>query len=252
MNTTIIKGKTITFEQLMKEFKKYVAGKNGFRGVLRCVYFDGKTFAATDTHVLLKVNAEYVSEIPEHIVSGSLINPATMEIPIDISGSYPDLNRLIPDYGKTEIILTNPYIKELHEHIKAAKKVHYSRNRNAIDLNFHYSSTEIITEGQTTKEMKDQYGDNYKEGFLKEIEDIKDHPKHLDEYSAKMNSLAIQGNELKIRLNDRFINNAFLSIKKLSKLSKEHVKLICDGSERPLVFTQENVFTVLVLPVRKY
>jgi hypothetical protein len=221
---TVTATKTIKFDDLMKVMKKYVATKDT-RPVLQYVSYDGKYFTGTNSHHLLRVNAECVSDIPAEYGESFIYNPK-QELKLNAEYDYPDTSRLIPDindYNSTADI--NGNIKELQQHIKAAKNI-VKKNRNkVVKLEFTNTDTWIT-------------GDNYNE----EGEYI--------EYTKKMNSLYVNGNDITVHVNSDYINTALDVVKKLSKLSYNQVNLNMKSAMRPIHINQNGIFDIIVLPIR--
>jgi hypothetical protein len=208
--------KTIQFDQLMKVMKNFVF-KSETRPALQFVNFDGKYLVATDSHQLLRVNAEYVSGIPENL---TLFDPKEMKI-ITEQMKYPDTSRLIPDSLYTNSTVTiDGNIKEFMEHVKEIKKVVKSVPTKTINLNFKHNETTVS-------------------GTFEE-----------NTYSATMNTMYVEGQEIALQCNANYLYNVLEVTKKLSKLSYEPVKIEMYNRMRPIQIKQNNVFDLLVLPVR--
>jgi hypothetical protein len=247
-----VANKTISFDQVMKVFKKYVA-TNDFRKILQNVYFDGEHLIATDSHTLLRVNKNYISDIPEGMQEGSLFDPKKMGFASDSLHSYPETSRLIPNFSNSTVSLNKNNIKELHNHIKEAKKAakeYYS----PIKFNFYQSYTEISAQDSFTKGFKEEHGENYRQVYEElvqiEKEQFGKNPPELSEYHTEIESIYVEGEELIVHVNPKYINDALMTVKKLSKLSSNDVKILMTGKMQPIQFKQEEVFDILVLPIR--
>jgi hypothetical protein len=216
--------KTIKFDDLMKVFKKYVA-KSETRPVLQLVQYANGYFTATDSHQLLRVNADYVSDIPESMVEGSLFNPKEMTMS-DNHKNYPETSRLIPQYSDSTIILNKDNIKSFEQELKAIKKLSTQRNKV---VKMEFGQLESIISG---KELTKEGLEITHEGIMKNV--------------------TIEGNELTISASNKYLLAALDSVKKLSKLSNNHIEMGMNGRVRPIVIKQDGVFDVIVLPVRTY
>jgi DNA polymerase-3 subunit beta len=216
---TVTATKTIQFDDLMKVFTKFVS-KSESRPVLKNVYFDGKYFYGTDATKLLRVNAEYVSDIPEHENDTFLFNPKENTFTNTLS-NYPDCSRLIPiDYNSTVTIDGN--IKNLHKHVKEIKKVVKKDRNHVMKMEFTNNETKVIAKNET------------------------------DNYSATINNMWADGEEIMLHLSANYLIDAIEAIKKLSKVSYNKVELGLVSHLRPMNFYQENVFDIIILPVRSY
>jgi DNA polymerase III sliding clamp (beta) subunit (PCNA family) len=216
---TVTATKIIQFNDLMKVFTKFV-GKSESRPVLKNVYFDGKYFYGTDATKLLRVNAEYVSDIPEHNTDTFLFNPKENTF-ANIISNYPDCSRLIPiDYNSTVTIDGN--IKNLHKHVKEIKKVVKKDRNHVMKMEFTNNETKVIAKNET------------------------------DNYSATINNMWADGEEIMLHLSANYLIDAIEAIKKLSKVSYNKVELGLVSHLRPMNFYQENVFDIIILPVRSY
>src|SRR5690625_987883 len=99
--------KTIEFEKLASDFKRFTNRRNelSHHKVLDYLYYDGKYLIATDSHKLIKINADYVSNIP-FIEDDTLYDLKNKKI-IDkvFDKRYPNVNRLIPTISNTDVKL---------------------------------------------------------------------------------------------------------------------------------------------------
>jgi hypothetical protein len=217
---TITATKQIKFDDLMKLFKKYVA-KSETRPVLQMVYYNNNDnyFYATDSHQLLRVNADYVSDVPAELKENPLCNPKNMEFKNNLN--YPEVSRLIPHYSDSTVIIDNS-IKEFHQYVKETKKV-VKKNRNSV-MKLDLKQNGITVSGVNT-----------------ETEEI---------CSASMDSMHVEGNELTLHINANYIDAACDVIKKLSKVKNEDITLGMTGQYRPIHFNQYGVFDIVILPVR--
>lgn len=227
--------KTIKFDQLMKVFKNFVS-KSETRPVLKLVYLNDNYFYATDSHQLLRVNKNYVSDIPESITDGSLIDPKTMNITEQLN--YPDCSRLIPNQSNSTVLL-NGNIKEFENVTKEIKGLKKGRKNKIVKMDItknciNFSGQYVINEKQykLEKEQKDDNVDLFKN------------------YEYTVNSLNVEGDEIKIQVGDIYLNTALGTVKKLSKLSYSDVEMKINGNMRPILFTQNNVFDIIVMPIR--
>jgi DNA polymerase III sliding clamp (beta) subunit (PCNA family) len=212
---TITATKTITFEQAMKVFKNFVS-KSESRPVLQYVYNDGTYLYATDATKLLRVNSEYISDMPEF----TLYDPKNMMV-IDNKMNFPDCSRLIPiDYNSTVTIDNN--IKDLHKHVKEVKKIVKKDRNHVMKMEFSNNETKVSAKNET------------------------------DTYSETVNNMWVDGQEVSLHLSANYLDNALDAIEKLSKVSYNSVELGIVSHLRPMNFKQEHVFDIIILPVRMY
>lgn len=228
--TTITTLKQITFTNLMKEFKKYIS-KDKTRQILQYVYFDGNNFVATDSHILLKVTKEIVSDIPKEIIAGSLINPTTMEIVENIDKKYPDTNRIFPQDCNLNMTL-NGSLKEINGIIKDRKKLFTGKG---VENLYQFITQDDYLEIRT---LNSPYNEKA------EI---------LSQYIMRHRTFTeSDGIEKIINVQSDYVTKSFGTITKLSKLSKDDIQFKIKGKMQPIVFEQENIFSILVMPVRTY
>ena len=244
--------KTISFDQVMTQFKKYVASSE-MRPVLQYVYFDGSHFIATNSHVLLRVNKDYIADIPADIETGSLFDPKEMKVVTDYQKtSYPETSRLISDYSNSTVLLNKDNLKEFQQHVKEAKKAGKSIH-SPIKLKFTQSYMEITSMCSLTEAMKESHGESYKEEYEKlkeyDIENGKN-PPELSEYNAETNNIYVEGEAVTIHVSPKYMNNAVMTVKKLTKLNKDQLQLSMNGKMRPVQFSQGDVFDLIVMPIR--
>lgn len=229
--------KTITFENVMKTFKNFVASKDHHKEVIRLVYFDGSHFYATDSHRLIKLNSTYVTDIPR--TEPFFYNPKTNEM-IDVSNyNYPDINRLFPKHHNTLVKLNKNDLKEIEESIKEVKKLILTNSKKLIlTLNFTSNHTDLKV---------DDYGyDVLNEEDKKLYDECKPNEITLD------NIYVHEGENSKVLLNNQFLTQSITAMKKLGKLSSEDIELKMIGGLRPVVFSQSDIFDIMIMPMRKY
>lgn len=224
--------KQIPFEKAMKLFKKFV-DKNSVRPVLDFIYFDGQYFIGTNSHILLRISKDYISDIPEDVVEGSLLNPHTMLLS-DNNMNYPDVNKLIPDkvYANTSVLL-NDNIKEFLATVKDSKKI-LSRKKGYISMNINKEYTNIATiEKLFEKRGKVEVCTEHKELSNQIVENV-----------------FTDGEEILIHVNPDYIINALQTVKSLSKVSCESVTMNFTIPLRPIHITQNEVFDIIIMPIR--
>lgn len=221
--------KQITFEKVMVEFKKYVA-KGETREVLKKVYFDGTHFIATDSHTLLKVNRNYVSNIPSEVVEGSMYDPVKMEIYKNDLHTYPETSRLIPQQFNLRVRINNT-LNEIQAHIKLGNS--------------------LMKDTKPSERLFKFYA---QDDFLKidALSGLTNHNVMNESIMRHNDYLESNGKEITFTLSNEFITNALIVAKKLSKLSTENVELKVISRLRPVVIAQDDVFTILIMPMRTY
>jgi hypothetical protein len=216
---TVTATKTIEFSDLMKVMKNFVT-KSEARPVLQNIYFDGTYFYATDATKLIRVNAEYVSNIPAYSKETFLFNPKEMLFNNNLS-NFPDCSRLIPiDYNSTITIDSN--IKDLQAHVKEMKKVVKKQPNHVMKMEFSNKETKVSAEYNG------------------------------ESYAATLNNMYCEGEEITLSLSAEYLDTAITAIKKLSKVSYNSVELGIVGRLRPMNFKQDGVFDIIILPIRTY
>jgi hypothetical protein len=217
--------KQIEYVELMKTFKTFVS-KKAERPVLKLVHFDGKNFVATNSHILLVVKSEYVKNIPANIIEGSLINPLTVELHQSNEAlKYPNVSRLIPsEYDTNTTIGLDGQINDLIKGLKVLTKS--NRAMNGLTPSSQIAILDV------------------KQDLSISIKD--------DETKEKLNIENVQGEKVLLHLNAKYLIDALTTCKKLSKLNDNKCTLNITGRLRPMNFKQENVFDLIVLPVRIY
>lgn len=217
--TTTTKTNTIQFDQVIKLFKKFVARRDT-RPALKLVQFDGGYFTATDSHIFIRVNAEYVSDLSEGLEAGSLIDPKINAVsPFNIK--YPDTSRLIPDYHNSTIVLDKNNLKELHEQLKVSKKL-LTKKQGYITLDLREKQNKLIT-----------------------IE-----KERIRVNETELNNIRLIGEEIKIHVGHKYTLHGIEAAKKLTKLNSNPLTVNFISNMRPISIKQEGVFDILVLPIR--
>lgn len=208
--------KTIEFNKIIKDVKKFTS-KSDIRPVLQYVYFDGKYIIATDSHRLIRINSDYISDLP---TNHPFLYDVKKNCIVEKEMTYPEVHRLI-DMGdiETETDITNglnDFLQAAKEATKAVKK----QQNNMIKITANYDRITITGEYMENSYTKD---------------------------------LPISSNgEYKIYLNGKYLIDALQTFKKLSKLTKDSTIMGYKGHMKPLHFKKGDVFDVLILPIRVY
>ena len=217
---TTTQNKTIEFEKLIPDFKRFAASKRGPREILKYVHYDGSYITIMDGHRMLRVNAECVTGLPYD--EPFLYNVYTSE---SIKGSkadtksYPETNRLIPDYPNTSVELDDGTIKSLRGGVgELAKSVKKTEN-SLIRLNVTQNNINI----------GDQEGE-----FNKDI------------------AASVTGDAIEIYFNRMYVKDVLMTVSKLDKLSQGNPTMGITGRLRPANIHKENVYDIVLLPVRLY
>lgn len=220
---TLTKTKTIEFERVMKDFKKFVS-RSEAQPVLQNVDYDGKYLTATDGHVMIRLNAECVENIPSN--EPFQYDPRNMEI-VPNPDNFPQVDRLISREGewKSIVTLNNSNLKDFQDHIKEAKKVVKGVRNKVVKLNFTQSDTTITGKPNSDDEK---------------------------EYNETINSTYVEGEDIIIKANAKLLNDTLTTIKKLNKLTNTDITLSMNGHLRPIHFHKEDVFDILVCPIRSF
>jgi DNA polymerase III sliding clamp (beta) subunit (PCNA family) len=225
--TTKTINKQLTFKQAMELFKKYVS-KSDSRPPIKYVHYDKENnrFVATDAHRLIRVNADYVSGIPEGFENNHLYNP--FEDMFNNELKYPQTNGLIPIDFKHEITLSYNSLRDMEKTITELRRIYKYNINKVVRLTLNqYKSTFYSHAVDTEKsELHKEFA----------IESVK-----LNDYD-----------EFVIHFNGNYILDAITAAKKLSKLNNEPLELKFVSHLRPFVLSQTNVFDILILPIRAF
>lgn len=226
--------KQIEFTEVMKQFKKYVS-KSDTRPVLKYVYFDPSGyFVATDTHKLLRVHSDYISNIPEGVEIGSLINPETLEVNNQLR--FPATNRLIPDYTNIDIELNRDNIKELQDGLKQLRPIYKKFENKVVKMEIGSDKTILSSEYERMIIFSDK--------TKNKVETIRE--------QVTINNFYSDSEDFTIYFNGDYLNNALITVKKLDKLTDDKTIIGFIGGLRPFVIRQKGVFDILLMPVRVF
>lgn len=211
--------KTIEFDKIIKNVKKFTS-KSDVRPVLQHVYFDGKYIIATDTYRLIRINCDYISDLP---ANHPFLYDVRKNCIAEKEMTYPEVHRLI-DMGdiETETNITSG-LNDFLQIAKEAKKTVNKRLNNMIRLTADYDQMTITS----------ITGEDTKNSYTKDL------------------SISSNG-EYKIYLNGKYLIDALQTFKKLNKLTNDPVIMGYKGNLRPLHFKKGDVFDALILPIRVY
>ena len=223
--TTMTTIKQVTFEKVIKQFKKFV-GTSDSRPVLKYVHFDGQYFVATNSHYLIRVKKEVISDIPENIVENILFCPNEMKL---ITGeyNYPQTNRLIPEYENIVVNLNKSNIKDFIQLSKEVGKQRKERVSTKIKLEFTQNYTNVSTDH-----------------FTEETE------KGIKEYKKTIENVNTEVNELTLHVNYNYLRNTLEAVKELMKLSNNETVLNMTSNVRPVHFKSNGIYDIILLPIR--
>jgi DNA polymerase III sliding clamp (beta) subunit (PCNA family) len=211
--------KIIEFNKIIKDVKKFVS-KSDVRPILQYVYFDGKYIIATDSHRLIRINCDYISDLP---TNHPFLYDVKKNCITDKEMTYPEVHRLISMGDiETETDITN----ELNDFLQAAKEAKKTVNKrlnNMIRLTVDYDQMTITS----------ITGEDTENSYTKD--------------------LPISSNgEYKIYLNGKYLIDALQIFKKLNKLTNDSMIMGYKGQMKPLHFKKGDIFDALILPIRVY
>jgi len=216
---TTLQNKTIEFEKLIPDFKRFAASKRGDREILKYVHYDGSHIAVTDSHRLLRVNAECVTGLPYdepflyNVYTGESVKGSKAD-----TKSYPETNRLIPNHYNTSVELGDGTIKSMRgadELVKVVKKTENSLIRLHVTRN--------------------NLNIGYRDG----------------KFSSDI-ACSVTGDAIKIYFNRMYVKDALMAVRKLDKLSYGNPTMSIISELRPANIHKENVYDIVILPVRFY
>lgn len=213
--------KTISFDEVLVDLKRFAAKKGSVRPTLMYTQYDGQYLHATDSHKAIKINSKYVDNLPE---SGNfLYNVRDNSINNEIS--YPNLGRLYPDHFNAEIRLTSIELKEIKKEMK--RIYNNAKNQRLNNMTFK------IADGILTISSRDPETENI-EGFT-------------------LHNIVQSGEDFEITFNAAYFKSILLSCIKLGKLSDDDCTYIKYVSRlRPFVISNGDVYEMLLLPIRTY
>ena len=220
--TTTTQNKTIEFEKLIPDFKRFAASKNEARIVLKYAHYDGKYITVTDSYRLIRVNADYVTGLPYdepflyNVYTGESIKGSKVD-----TKNYPKTNILIPDNNKTSVTLNNKTLKEF---------------KNSLDELLKLNSVKKIDHKVIKFEIDNK---------LMTVKDVKD---------IQVNELEcfITGENVKFSINCKYMKDALMTVNKLNKLSYDDPSMDIVSNMRPINICKENVFDIVMLPLRSF
>jgi DNA polymerase III sliding clamp (beta) subunit (PCNA family) len=216
--TTATQTKTIAFEKLITDLKKFTAGSNLPRPVLEYVYFDGSYLYATDSHVAIRVNSEYV-EMPSN--DPFLYDSSKREFVNLNNYKYPSLDRIIPTDHNTEIKLNSSELKQLK---RSTNEIHKAVKNKKNRVSKVQVSSNLI--------QLSAYEDEKAE------EDI--------------SLTTTSGRDITFHMNAKFLKDALVTAEKLNKVSKMTSDIRIISNIRPIVITDNSAYEIVVTPVRIY
>lgn len=223
--------KQIEFTDVMKQFKKYVSKKDTR---LKYVYFDHSGyFVGTDSHKLLRVHSDYISNIPEGVEIGSLINPETLEINSQLR--FPATNELIPDYTNIDIELNRKNIKELQDGLKQLRPIYKKFENKVVKMEIRRDKTILSSEYERMIIFSDK---------TNKVETIRE--------QVTINNFYSDREDFTIYFNGDYLNNALITVKKLDKLTDDQTIIGFIGELRPIIIRKKGIFDILILPVRVF
>jgi len=217
---TLTQTKTIEFEKLIPDFKRFAASKNEARIVLKYAHYDGKYITVTDSYRLIRVNADYVTGLPYdepflyNVYTGESIKGSKVD-----TKNYPETNRLIPDNKNTSVELHDKTLKEFKNSLDELLKLDSVKKNDNKVINF-----EIDNRFMTVKDVK----------------------------GIQVNELEcfITGENVKFSINCKYMKDALITVNKLNKLSYDNPSMDIVSHLRPINICKENVFDIVVLPLR--
>lgn len=222
--TTLTKNKTITFEATVKMLSKFTA-KKPTRPELELIYYDGiGNLYATDSHRLIRLSITYISDFPD-TTEPFLYNPKTNEF-VEGLNYTTTVSRLIPNNYNTLININNN-IKDIESVAKEIKKA-VSKEKNS-PITFNFTDIETGVNGVVKTEQK------YNEKVCSSILN-----------SVRVNS----GENVRVTVNVKYLLDGITTMKKLTKLSNDNIELKIISNMRPVVFSQLDIFDILLMPIR--
>ena len=220
--TTLIQTKTIEFDKLIPDFKRFAASKGTDREVLKYAYYDGSYITVTDGYILIRINTNYVTSLPYdepflyNVYTGESIKGSK-----DDTKNYPKTNSLIPDHKNTSVELHDKTLKEFKRSLDELLKLDSVKKIDNKVINFEINN------------------------FFMTVKDVKD---------IQVNELKCltTGKDIKLSLNCKYMKDALMTVNKLNKLSYDNPSMDIVNSMRPINICKENVFDIVMLPLRSF
>lgn len=197
--------------------------KKTTRPILRNVQYDGEYLNVTDSHRALRINSEYVTDLPK--ADPFLYNVKDNEF---TDGKYPELARLFPSEHMTELIIPNKtlkairaLLKDVHAETKGVKNRTMRVVYNEGSISMAAVNSEKLTEGK------------------------------LRIVSNGIYELSLGHDDVSFHVNSGYLSDALLTASKLQRYSKtDEIKLGYSGAFRPFTITDGEMYEMIILPVR--
>lgn len=220
---TLTTNKAIEFDKLIPDFKRFAlkVGKEmtNKQLVLQYAYYDGQYLIATDSHRLIRVNADYITNLPSN--EPFLYDMKNKKIVTDHELNYPNVNRMIPEHSNTTIEITNNNLKEIRNSLDELLVHVKGQVNNVISLDIKSEKQQLILSDQANT-----------------IEIAHD--------------CIINGNDTKLHVNCKYMKDALMSVSKLNKLTEGSPVLNIVSKLRPIQIKASNVYDIVVMPMRIY
>lgn len=223
--------KQAKFNDLMPDFKRFTPGKRfaaklSERGNmydnLTCVQYDGGYLNATDTHRAIRIKSEYVAELPKDVPFLYDVREGEFK-----EGKFPNASRLFTDSHNEEYYTTYDKLKEARDALKAVNDD--LKARKVVNLVTHVE----IEGGDITFKAWGNGANDYGE-----VRTVK-------------NAVDIRCESASFRINAKYLADALLTVNKLRGYSEMNGFYIRYNSHmRPITITDEEMYEILVLPVR--
>ena len=206
--------KAIQFDKLIPNLKHFTTDKN--REVLKYAYYDGENLYATDSHRLIKIKGEYVEGLPS--ADPFFFNPKTREVFDSDKFNYPEVNRLFPTTYNTSIVIDNE--KEFKKQVSSVHEV-------AKQIKNKMSTLQITRSNVTLSAYREE---------SEAIEDVDG---------------MMSGDDLTISFNNMYMKQVLQAVGKL-KQKNSKIRMYFTGKMRPITITDDEVFNIMLMPVRPY
>lgn len=217
MTTVLTKNKTIDFNKLLPDFKRFTS-KNNDREVLNYLYCDGEYLITTNGFTLIRINKNNVHDLP---ATGTFYYDMYKKevVQDDSKLKYPNVERLFPDWSNTTVKLNSNELKEIRKSLDVIiKENKEDKIKNCItNLNINKNTFTLSNKESCFK------SDNY----------------------------IIEGDSLEINFNGSFLKNALMTINKLKNINNnDYLTMEFTGRLRPIFFNQKGVYDIIITPVR--
>lgn len=228
---TTVNIKQVTFDKALVDFRRFAPtaatvrkyDRQGLTSRVRLgdVHSDGDYLYSTDGHRALRVDARYISEIPEDGPFNYGLHDGKQR-----ESNYPEMGRLFPRECNLNATIRCDKLKELREAVKQVAQDVRARNvtNNEVYIEFEAGNITIKAGG----EGLDDFG----------------HAVTVVEATRDQTSFSF-------RVNYRYLADALLTASKLRRLRGYDLYVRFTSDLRPIILTDGGVYEIILMPIRR-